>query len=101
MRQLSSDAKPWSALRFRLRFLLLCELLRELRTAGYRIAEMHGRLEDEQGYPLTLPELVSNSKRGELLQAHSVDIRNLQSQYPSLAAFGAALHLEGFAAGAL
>lgn len=101
MRQLSSYAKPWSVRRFCLRFVLLCELLRELRSVGRRIAEMHSRAEDEQGYELTLPEWVSNLMRGELLLAHSADIRNLQSRYPWLAAFDVGLHLEGFAAGAL
>jgi hypothetical protein len=101
MRQLSSYAKPWSAQRFHLRFVLTCELIREVRSLYSRIEEMHSRAGDEQGYPLTLPEWVSNLKRGELLQAHSGDIQNLQSRYPWMTGFDAGLHLEGFAAGAL
>ena len=101
MRQLSSYGKPWSGYRFRLRFVLLCELLREARSLCYRIGEMHSTAEDEQGYELTLPQWVSNPKRGELLQAHNEGIRSLQSRYPWMTAFDVGLHLEGFAAGAL
>jgi hypothetical protein len=99
MRQLSSYGKPWSGYRFRLRFVLLCELLRELRSAGRRTAEMHGKSEDEQGRQLTWLRAFPVDRRDAAYQAHTRGIESLRIHYPWLTSFDFELFQEGFVAG--
>jgi hypothetical protein len=99
MRQLSSYAKPWSVLRFQMRFGLLCELIRELRNVYYRIAEMHSKAEDEQGAKQTWLRVFPKGQHHAAYQARNLDIQNLRNRYPWLSAFDVELHREGFVGG--
>ena len=100
MRQHSTCAPAWSAARWRLRFGLAYELLRELRSVYFRIAEMHRIGADEWGWATTRIRAFPENLQDVMYQAHSDDIQNLRIQRPWLPASGVALDLEGLDAGA-
>ena len=86
MRELSSYAPEWSGLRWGLRFSLAYELLRELRSVYFRIAEMHRIGADERGWAMKWLRGFPESLRDVMFQAHSDGIRNLRIQRPWLPA---------------
>lgn len=100
MRELSSYAPEWSARRWGIRFKLAYELLRELRSVYFRIAEMHRIGADERGWSMTGLLAVPENLQDLMIQAHNEGIRNLLIQRPWLPASGVALYLEGIEAGA-
>ena len=101
MRQLSSYAPPFSALRLALRFGLAYELLREIRSVAHRIADLHSTGADEQGFELKQPGRFSVYQRNALIPPHSEGIQNLRISRPWLTGFDAGLYLEGREAGVL
>ncbi len=101
MHQLSTHLPRFSASRLILRFGLAYELLREAYSVPCRIAEMHNREVDEQGWKMTWIRAFPENQRDALIQAHNLDIQNLRMRRPWMTGFDVALYLEGIEAGAL